>query len=60
MTGPNDGCVKRIGKSEFFNHVYKVLIDIVDIGKTSAQNNDVRVQYVYDGSEAPGETIPIK
>jgi hypothetical protein len=43
VTCPNDGCVKRIGKSEFFNHGYKVMIDIIDIGKTSAQNDDVRV-----------------
>ncbi len=43
VTGPNDGGVKCIGKSEFFNHVYKVMIDFIDIGKASAQNDDVRV-----------------
>ena len=43
MTGPNDAGVKCIGKSEFFNHVYKVMIDFIDIGKASTQNDDVRV-----------------
>jgi hypothetical protein len=43
VTGPNDGGVKCIGKSEFFNHVYKVMIDFIDVGKASAQNDDVRV-----------------
>jgi hypothetical protein len=43
VTGPNDGGVKRIGKSEFLNHVYKVMIDFIDIGKAAAQNDDIRV-----------------
>lgn len=49
VTGPSYGGVKCIGKSEFFNHVYKVMIDFIDIGKASAQNDDVRI---------PGDPIP--
>jgi hypothetical protein len=49
VTCPNDGGVDSIAKSELFNHVYKVEIDIVDVGKTSSQHDDFGVQEVYDG-----------